>query len=77
MMRPPLEMLLVIVALARHTRGLPYGELPSQLQTREYTQGIRCTFFILIYRKCITFIIINFLGETSSPRSNIVSVYIS
>lgn len=35
MMRPPLEMLLVIVALARHTRGLPYGELPSQLQTQD------------------------------------------
>lgn len=38
-MRPPLEMLLVIVALATHTRGLPYGELPPQLQTREYTEN--------------------------------------
>ncbi|XP_011881510.1 PREDICTED: uncharacterized protein LOC105569558 isoform X2 [Vollenhovia emeryi] len=34
-MRPLLEMLLVIVALATHTRGLPYGELPSQLQTQD------------------------------------------
>ncbi|XP_011138425.1 uncharacterized protein LOC105182588 isoform X2 [Harpegnathos saltator] len=33
-MRPLLEMLLVVVALATHTRGLPYGELPSQLQTQ-------------------------------------------
>ncbi|XP_077281018.1 inactive serine protease scarface [Temnothorax americanus] len=34
-MRPPLEMLLIIVALAAHTRGLPYGELPPQLQTQD------------------------------------------
>ncbi|KAL6256026.1 hypothetical protein P5V15_013261 [Pogonomyrmex californicus] len=33
-MRPPLEMLLVIVALATHARGLPYGELQPQLPTR-------------------------------------------
>ncbi|XP_012536008.1 uncharacterized protein LOC105836494 isoform X2 [Monomorium pharaonis] len=35
MMRPPLEMLLVIVALATHARGLPYGEVPPQLQTQD------------------------------------------
>ncbi|XP_014485658.1 PREDICTED: uncharacterized protein LOC106750091 [Dinoponera quadriceps] len=34
-MRPLLEMLLVVVALATHTRGLPYGELPHQLQPQE------------------------------------------
>ncbi|XP_072755992.1 uncharacterized protein Scaf isoform X2 [Anoplolepis gracilipes] len=34
-MRPRLEMLLVIVALAMHTRGLPYGASPPQLQTRQ------------------------------------------
>jgi len=38
-MRPLLEMLLAIVALATHTSGLPYGELPPQLQTREYANG--------------------------------------
>lgn len=31
-------MLLVVVALATHTRGLPYGVLPPQLQTRQYIQ---------------------------------------
>ncbi|XP_032686691.1 uncharacterized protein LOC116851432 isoform X2 [Odontomachus brunneus] len=33
-MRTLLEMLLVVVALATHIRGLPYGELPPQLQTQ-------------------------------------------
>jgi len=36
-MSPPLEMLLVVIALTTHACGLPYGELPPQLQTREYT----------------------------------------
>lgn len=48
MMRPPLEMLLVVVALATHTRGLPYGELPSQLQTREY-RGRACGVYVYIF----------------------------
>ncbi|XP_029166368.1 inactive serine protease scarface isoform X2 [Nylanderia fulva] len=35
-MRPRLEMLLFIVALATHTRGLPYGALlPPELQTQD------------------------------------------
>jgi len=38
-MRPLLEMLLAIVALATHTSGLPYGELPPQLQAREYANA--------------------------------------
>ncbi|XP_050466888.1 uncharacterized protein LOC126859535 [Cataglyphis hispanica] len=34
-MRPRLEMLLFIVALATHTHGLPYGASPPQLQTQD------------------------------------------
>ncbi|KAL0120597.1 hypothetical protein PUN28_008346 [Cardiocondyla obscurior] len=35
-MKPPLEVLLVVVALTTQTRGLPYGELPPQLpQTQD------------------------------------------
>ncbi|XP_020289150.1 uncharacterized protein LOC109857355 [Pseudomyrmex gracilis] len=34
-MRPLLEMLLVVVALATRTRGLPYGEAPPQLSAED------------------------------------------
>ncbi|XP_018398523.1 PREDICTED: uncharacterized protein LOC108776415 [Cyphomyrmex costatus] len=39
MMIPLLEMLLVVVALATHARGLPYRELPPQLQTQQINQA--------------------------------------
>jgi len=51
MMIPLLEMLLVIVALATHARGLPYKELSPQLQTREYTdwEFDACLIFFIYY----------------------------
>lgn len=50
-------MLLVVVALATHIRGLPYGELPPQLQTRQYKNiQNKCLRLVLIVDRRLKFV---------------------